>query len=152
MSSKRKDKARSLIPCPVCFEGISAVLSTRWMEEQQVTRRRRKCLHCGHKFSTYETSDKAVIKLENYQKALERIKKAILEANRAYLRLAEYLEASGADEQNTAAAARQVRAHLRMLGEDVPKFSRREQRRRDRLGIRDGDSAAGDAGGADQGT
>lgn len=100
-------------------------------------RRRRRCLECGHRFTTYETTDAAITKLEHYQKTFNRTKEALLEANRSFLRLAEYLEAIGADEENTAKATRELRTSLRLLKADPPTFSKRERKRRERLGIVD---------------
>lgn len=134
--SKSKDNARSLIPCPECFNGHSVVNSTRWCDPEQAIRRRRKCLTCGARFTTYETTDKALTKVAQYQKALDRIKKALLEGNRAFLRLAEYLEGSEADAENQATASREIRNSLKHLKEDIPQFTKREQKRRERLGIR----------------
>lgn len=39
--------------CPVC-QSDSKVLDTRWIEEENSIRRRRECVICGKRFTTYE--------------------------------------------------------------------------------------------------
>lgn len=40
--------------CPVCSYGESKVIDSRSAEEGASIRRRRECLNCGHRFTTYE--------------------------------------------------------------------------------------------------
>ncbi len=40
--------------CPYCNFGESKVIETRETEDSDVTRRRRECLKCGKRFTTYE--------------------------------------------------------------------------------------------------
>lgn len=40
--------------CPVCSYGESKVIDSRSAEEGTSIRRRRECLNCGHRFTTYE--------------------------------------------------------------------------------------------------
>lgn len=43
--------------CPFCFHGESKVLDSRSTEENASIRRRRECLDCGRRFTTYERLD-----------------------------------------------------------------------------------------------
>lgn len=40
--------------CPVCGHHESKVTDSRYAEQQNATRRRRECLECGERFTTYE--------------------------------------------------------------------------------------------------
>lgn len=40
--------------CPVCGHHESKVTDSRYVEQQNATRRRRECLECGERFTTYE--------------------------------------------------------------------------------------------------
>lgn len=40
--------------CPVCQHPNSRVLESRWAESLKSIRRRRECLNCKHRFTTYE--------------------------------------------------------------------------------------------------
>ena len=40
--------------CPACNYEDTKVVDSRLVEEGRVVRRRRKCLDCGHRFTTYE--------------------------------------------------------------------------------------------------
>lgn len=40
--------------CPYCYHGETKVVDTREAEYSDVTRRRRECLKCGKRFTTYE--------------------------------------------------------------------------------------------------
>jgi hypothetical protein len=46
---------RSLIKCPVCGHLENDVKDSRGLEGSTEIRRRRKCLHCGQRFTTIET-------------------------------------------------------------------------------------------------
>lgn len=54
--------------CPVCEKGESKVVDSREVDESQAIRRRRECLECKARFSTYEKLellDLQVIKRDN---------------------------------------------------------------------------------------
>jgi len=40
--------------CPACNHEDTKVIDSRLVEEGRVVRRRRECLECGHRFTTYE--------------------------------------------------------------------------------------------------
>jgi transcriptional repressor NrdR len=46
--------------CPFCAHTDTAVVDTRESEEGDVIRRRRRCEHCGKRFTTYERADVAL--------------------------------------------------------------------------------------------
>lgn len=41
--------------CPFCQHANTQVTDSRWLEETNSIRRRRRCLSCGQRFSTFET-------------------------------------------------------------------------------------------------
>ena len=41
--------------CPFCQHPNTLVTDSRWLEDTNSIRRRRKCLECGQRFSTFET-------------------------------------------------------------------------------------------------
>ena len=41
--------------CPFCQHPNTQVADSRWLEDTNSIRRRRKCLECGQRFSTFET-------------------------------------------------------------------------------------------------
>ena len=41
--------------CPFCQHPNTQVTDSRWLEDTNSIRRRRKCLECGQRFSTFET-------------------------------------------------------------------------------------------------
>ena len=43
--------------CPFCAHEDTQVVETRESDEGDVVRRRRRCLHCEKRFTTYERSD-----------------------------------------------------------------------------------------------
>ncbi|MFH2028945.1 MAG: transcriptional regulator NrdR, partial [Nanoarchaeota archaeon] len=54
--------------CPYCQHGETKVNDTREAEYSDVTRRRRECLKCGKRFTTYERVemvDLRVVKKDN---------------------------------------------------------------------------------------
>lgn len=63
--------------CPRCNEDSpDQVLETRAVEERRGLRRRRKCHHCGYKWTTFEIAEDrhaALIKFEKLVNALERV-------------------------------------------------------------------------------
>jgi len=46
--------------CPFCFTTADKVVDTRPSEDEQSIRRRRECLACGRRFTTYERVDEAL--------------------------------------------------------------------------------------------
>ncbi|MBX3444735.1 MAG: transcriptional regulator NrdR [Planctomyces sp.] len=48
--------------CPFCRQGETKVIDSRGSEEF-VIRRRRKCLHCGRRFTTYEKLEESPLKV-----------------------------------------------------------------------------------------
>ncbi|MBL7159249.1 transcriptional repressor NrdR [Candidatus Microgenomates bacterium] len=71
--------------CPFCAHEESKVLETRESEDLQTTRRRRECLKCEKRFTTYErleTSPLVVIKKDGRREEFDRekLKKGIIKA------------------------------------------------------------------------
>ncbi|NMC35894.1 transcriptional repressor NrdR [Candidatus Beckwithbacteria bacterium] len=63
--------------CPYCGNCKSAVLESRDSEDGQVTRRRRKCLACRKRFTTYErieVIDLTVVKKDGEKQEFDRYK------------------------------------------------------------------------------
>ena len=73
----------TLLKCPYCSYSKSSVLESRDSEDNQVTRRRRHCLRCGKRFTTYErveVIDLKVIKKDGAKEEFNRdkLKKGII--------------------------------------------------------------------------
>ena len=71
--------------CPYCFYEENKVVDKRETEELDVTRRRRECLKCKKRFTTYErveSLDLIVIKKDGRREAFDRekLKKGIIKA------------------------------------------------------------------------
>lgn len=49
--------------CPSCTHSEDRVLESRPGQENEVTRRRRECLHCGYRFTTFERIEDQPIKI-----------------------------------------------------------------------------------------
>ena len=63
--------------CPYCFFAESKVVDSRPTDESASIRRRRECLHCGKRFTTYETVESLpmmVIKKDGSRQAFDRNK------------------------------------------------------------------------------
>ena len=45
--------------CPACGHAEDRVVDSRATREGQAIRRRRECLHCNHRFTTYEYIENA---------------------------------------------------------------------------------------------
>ncbi len=63
--------------CPVCGCAQDKVLDTRPIDDERSIRRRRECLNCQHRFTSYETVEKAsliVCKRDNTREAFSRDK------------------------------------------------------------------------------
>lgn len=57
--------------CPICHNKETKVIDKRDSEEQNVTRRRRECLDCKFRFTTYEKIEKLAIKVRKRDGALQ---------------------------------------------------------------------------------
>lgn len=71
--------------CPFCSYQESKVLETRESEDLKITRRRRECLKCGKRFTTYErveASPLVVIKKDGRREEFDpqKLKKGIIKA------------------------------------------------------------------------
>ncbi|MBD3308216.1 transcriptional repressor NrdR [candidate division KSB3 bacterium] len=44
--------------CPICTQDHDKVVDSRTAQDGNIVRRRRKCLACGHKFTTYEAVER----------------------------------------------------------------------------------------------
>ena len=71
--------------CPFCDQNESCVLESRDSEDGQVTRRRRECLGCNKRFTTYERIEKHQLVVgkrdgskENFDK--DKLKKGVVRA------------------------------------------------------------------------
>ena len=63
--------------CPFCSFEDSKVVDSRPTDEGTSIRRRRECLHCGKRFTTYETVERMplmLIKRDNTRQAYDRQK------------------------------------------------------------------------------
>ncbi len=63
--------------CPVCGCPNDKVLDTRPIDDDRSIRRRRECLNCQHRFTSYETLEKSiliVVKRDNTREAFSREK------------------------------------------------------------------------------
>ena len=63
--------------CPFCGYGESKVIDSRPAEEGTSIRRRRECLSCGKRFTTYETGESlpmAVVKKDGSRQSFDRQK------------------------------------------------------------------------------
>jgi len=71
--------------CPYCACTTSKVVDKRDNNEEGTTRRRRQCLRCGRRYTTYERIEKIDISIEKRDGSLEnfdieKLKKGILKA------------------------------------------------------------------------
>ncbi len=63
--------------CPKCGHTDSKVIDSRPSENQEAIRRRRECIECGHRFTTYERRDESpllIIKKDNSKEIFNREK------------------------------------------------------------------------------
>ncbi len=63
--------------CPFCADFDNKVIDSRDSKEGQVIRRRRECLHCGRRFTTYERVEEIlpqVVKKDGRREAYDRAK------------------------------------------------------------------------------
>lgn len=71
--------------CPFCITNHTKVIDKRDIEDSGITRRRRECLNCGKRFTTYEKidmTDLMVIKKEGRREPFdtEKLKRGIMRA------------------------------------------------------------------------
>ena len=71
--------------CPYCYHGETKVIDTREAEYSDVTRRRRECLKCKKRFTTYErieNIDIFIVKKDGRREQFnsEKLKNGILKA------------------------------------------------------------------------
>ncbi len=63
--------------CPICGKDNDKVVDSRSAQGGNIVRRRRRCLECGHKFTTYEAIEHTplyVIKKDNRREVFQREK------------------------------------------------------------------------------
>lgn len=63
--------------CPICEHDNDKVVDSRSAQDGHIIRRRRKCLECGHKFTTYEAIERSplyVIKKDHRREPFQREK------------------------------------------------------------------------------
>ncbi len=63
--------------CPKCGHTDSKVIDSRPSENQEAIRRRRECIECGHRFTTYERRDESpllIVKKDNSKEIFNREK------------------------------------------------------------------------------
>ena len=63
--------------CPICEHDNDKVVDSRSSQDGHIIRRRRKCLECGHKFTTYEAVERSplyVIKKDKRRESFQREK------------------------------------------------------------------------------
>ena len=63
--------------CPFCRDLENKVIDSRLSKEGEVIRRRRECLQCTRRFTTYERAEEAfplVVKKDGRREAFERMK------------------------------------------------------------------------------
>jgi len=63
--------------CPICEHDNDKVVDSRMAQDGNIIRRRRKCLQCGYKFTTYEAVEHTplyVIKKDNRRELFQREK------------------------------------------------------------------------------
>ena len=72
-----KAQRREFMQCPVCQHTSSRVLESRSADSGKSIRRRRECLNCKHRFTTYERIERVpvtVIKQDGKRESFERAK------------------------------------------------------------------------------
>ena len=63
--------------CPVCSADGSKVIDSRWSDETNTTRRRRMCVKCNHRFTSYERIEQGpmyVVKRDGRRESFSREK------------------------------------------------------------------------------
>jgi len=79
------NKGKIKMKCPYCTSENSKVLDSRSSEDVNAIRRRRECLNCGKRFTTYETIESTpilVIKKDGSRQSFdaEKIKRGLIKA------------------------------------------------------------------------
>jgi transcriptional repressor NrdR len=102
--------------CPFCHENDTKVIDSRLVEESNQVRRRRQCLHCSERFTTYEAAELAlpmIVKRDGRRSEFQEDKV------RHGLRLA--LEKRPVESEKIEAIIAHVKGSLRACGErEVP--------------------------------
>jgi transcriptional repressor NrdR len=65
------------VKCPFCRDLENKVIDSRLSKEGDVIRRRRECLHCSRRFTTYERAEEAlpmVVKKDGRRETFDRLK------------------------------------------------------------------------------
>jgi transcriptional repressor NrdR len=117
--------------CPFCSHGETQVVETRESDEGDVIRRRRRCLHCEKRFTTYERSEinlPAVVKKDgarvefdpaklrgSMMLALHKRSVSVEQVDAAIERIQDKLLASGAREVASARLGELVMRELKRL-------------------------------------
>lgn len=66
-----------MVKCPFCRDVENKVIDSRLSKEGDVIRRRRECLHCARRFTTYERAEEAfpaVVKKDGRREPYDRMK------------------------------------------------------------------------------
>jgi len=74
-SNEKKDRSR--VKCPFCDQIDDKVIDSRTAREGEVIRRRRECLSCKRRFTTYERIEESlpvVVKKDNRREPFDRMK------------------------------------------------------------------------------
>ena len=122
--------------CPICEKGESKVIDSREVEGEEAIRRRRECLNCKARFSTYEQMeilDLKVIKRDNRVEpySLEKIERGLrLALKKRPVTREEVKIMLGSIEREIARAAKDGKIRSGLIGDIVL----RELRRRDEVG------------------
>jgi transcriptional repressor NrdR len=98
--------------CPFCGANDTKVTDSRLVVEGDQVRRRRQCLACGERFTTYETAELVmprVIKSEGYREAFDE--------NKLRAGMLRALEKRPVSAEATEAAVERIRQTLRARGE-----------------------------------
>jgi transcriptional repressor NrdR len=102
------------VRCPACHADDSKVVDSRALEDGAAIRRRRQCLDCGHRFTTYERLEEqplVVVKRSGRREPFERAK------------IVAGVMAAGKGRPVTAEIAEQVAEavedHLRLMGPEI---------------------------------
>lgn len=100
--------------CPACDVDDDKVVDSRAADEGAAVRRRRECLACGHRFTTFERVDRSpllVLKSDGTQQPFDRAKVA------AGVRIA--AKDRPVDDEAIEALAAEVEEEVRLAGADV---------------------------------
>ena len=101
--------------CPACFSLDDKVVDSRTADDGAAIRRRRECLACGRRFTTYERLEEAPLLVLKRSGGREPFRRAKLEAG--VLAAAKNRPVSGAQVEALAAEVEEV---LRIEGPELP--------------------------------